>query len=228
MKIAVLSDLHGILPEAGFFEDDAEVLVLCGDILPLKIDQNIPESKKWFENEFKEWRKTLKFDTVIFIAGNHDFYCELNKDELEYMFSPNSDTIYLHNTGINYLSLSGKIYKIFGTPYCKIFGSWSFMRESWDLKELYEKIPENLDLLICHDAPQGVSDQVGYGTYFMKHVGGCELRDAIIEKRPRYVVHGHIHTSNHGREVLGASEVYNTSLVNEQFEPVFKPLYLFI
>lgn len=228
MKIAVLSDLHGILPENNFFEEDAEVLVLCGDLLPLDIDQNIPESKKWFENDFKKWRKTLKFDTVIFIAGNHDFYCELNKDELENMFSPHSDTIYLHNTGIDYLSISGKKYKIFGTPYCKIFGSWSFMRESWTLKELYEKIPENLDLLICHDAPYGASDQVGYGSYYEKHVGGHELKDAIIEKRPRYVVHGHIHTSNHGREIIGVSEIYNTSLVNEQFEPAFKPLYLYI
>lgn len=222
MKIAVLSDLHGILPENNFFEEDAEILVLCGDILPLEIDQNIPESRKWFENDFKEWRKTLKFDTVIFIAGNHDFYCELNKDELENMFSPHSDTIYLHNTGINYLSISGKKYKIFGTP------SWSFMRESWTLKELYEKIPENLDLLICHDAPYGASDQIGFGTYYEKHVGGHELKDAIMEKRPRYVVHGHIHTSNHEREVIGVSDIYNTSLVNEQYEPVFKPLYLYI
>ena len=49
-----------------------------------------------------------------------------------------------------------------------------------------------------------------------------------LEKNPKLVLHGHLHTSNHSREILGLSDVYNTSLVNEQYEPVFKPLYLFV
>ena len=167
MKIAALSDLHGILPEASFFEDDAEILILCGDILPLGIDQKISESRDWFKNDFIGWRKTLPFKKVIFIAGNHDFYCESCSEELKDMFSEHSDTTYLYNSGLEYISEdNGKVYKIFGTPYCKIFGNWSFMREEWVLKGLFSKIPERLDILITHDAPYGVSDQVGFGSYF--------------------------------------------------------------
>ena len=229
MKIAALRDLHGILPEASFFEDDAEILILCGDILPLGIDQKIPESRDWFKNDFIGWRKTLPFKKVIFIAGNHDFYCELCSEELKDMFSEHSDTTYLHNSGLEYISEdNGKVYKIFGTPYCKIFGNWSFMREEWVLKGIFSKIPEGLDILITHDAPYGVSDQVGFGSYYVKHAGGFELKEAILEKNPKLVLHGHLHTSNHSREILGLSDVYNTSLVNEQYEPVFKPLYLFV
>lgn len=231
MKIAVLSDLHGILPrvDSGIWEDDAEVLILCGDLLPLSIDQNIPNSLLWFETTFMEWRKTLPFKKVFFIAGNHDKCCEMNKEILEKLFSPFSDTTYLHNTGMEYISEeSGKVYKIFGSPYCKIFGNWAFMREDSELEKQYSEIPEALDILITHDAPYGVSDQVHVGPYYMKHAGSNVLKEAIIEKRPRYVFHGHLHTSNHEREILGASEVYNTSLVNDQIEPIYKPLYLFV
>ena len=37
-------------------------------------------------------------------------------------------TILIHEE-YEYLSNEGKIYKVFGTPYCKIFGNWAFMRE---------------------------------------------------------------------------------------------------
>ena len=229
MKIAALSDLHGILPEASFFEDDAEILILCGDILPLGIDLKIPESRNWFKNDFIEWRKTLPFKKVIFIAGNHDFYCESYPEELQNLFSIHSDTTYLHHSSLEYISEeNGKVYKIFGTPYCTVFGNWPFMRESEELIKLFSEIPYSLDILITHDAPYGVSDQVGFGSYYMKHVGGFELKEAILEKNPKLVLHGHLHTSNHSREILGLSDVYNTSLVNNHHKPVFKPLYLFV
>ncbi len=229
MKIACLSDLHGILPPSNFFEDDCEVLVLCGDILPLVTDQNILKSREWFTNEFKTWCDSLPFEKIFFIAGNHDKFCELNRNELENLFSPYSNITYLHNSGINYLSTqTGKIYRLFGSPYCGEFGNWSFMHSEEKLRELYEDIPEELDLLITHDAPYGVSDQVGYGGYYMRHAGNNPLRESILEKNPRYVIHGHLHTSNHKEEILGNSKIYNTSLVDESYSSIFKPLYLYL
>ena len=48
------------------------------------------------------------------------------------------------------------------------------MHSEEKLRELYEDIPEELDLLITHDAPYGVSDQVGYGGYYMFHMKAAE------------------------------------------------------
>ena len=224
MKVACLSDLHGILPPPEFFEDDCEVLVLAGDILPLGLDQRIPESQAWFESIFSYWCESLIFEKIFFIAGNHDKFCEVNKEVLENLFPYNSRVTYLHNSCNHYLSTQdGKIHRIFGSPYCSEFGTWSFMYPEEKLEELYDDIPEDLDLLITHDAPFGISDQVG-----SRHAGNLPLKKAIEEKNPRYVVHGHLHTSNHELEMLGYSKIYNTSLVDEFYEPVFKPLYIYL
>ena len=51
--------------------------------------------------------------------------------------------------------MSGKIYKVFETLYCKIFGNWAFMCENKTLKE----IPEELNILMNHDVAYGYADQ---------------------------------------------------------------------
>ena len=75
MKILVISDLHGILPEreSSFFNDldGVELLLICGDIMPLSIQFDIKESRKWLSSTFVPWIKSLNIKQTIFIAGNH-------------------------------------------------------------------------------------------------------------------------------------------------------------
>ena len=52
MKFGALSDLHGILPE---IKEECNVYLICGDIVPLKMQRNIPQSEKWLKTEFAEW-----------------------------------------------------------------------------------------------------------------------------------------------------------------------------
>ena len=52
MKICVTSDLHGILPK---IEEPCEVVLICGDIMPLRMQRNIPQSEKWLKTTFAEW-----------------------------------------------------------------------------------------------------------------------------------------------------------------------------
>lgn len=224
MKIAVLSDLHGILPPEDWFEEGCELLLLAGDILPLGTDQNLELSKEWIYRTFKLWCLGLPFQHIVWIGGNHDFYCERCGDELLREFG-SGKIRYLHNTEFTYVSDWGKEYKIFGTPYCHIYGTWAFMREPEILENKFSEIPEDLDILLCHDAPFGVSDTVQFRS---EHLGNPELRRAILNKQPRYVFHGHLHTSNHSEERLRDSRIYNTSLVDESYSPVYKPLYLFL
>lgn len=69
MKIAVTSDLHGILPEI----EPCELVLICGDIIPLRIQRNIPQSESWLKGEFAEWINSLQCERVIMIGGNHEF-----------------------------------------------------------------------------------------------------------------------------------------------------------
>ena len=95
---------------------------------------------------------------------------------------------------------------------------------------IYDLIPENLDVLLIHDAPYGTSDICLQETNWTtaNHIGCVPLRDAILEKAPKLVLHGHLHSTNHTVELMEPSDtkVYNVSYVNEGYEPVYSPLVL--
>ena len=90
---------------------------------------------------------------------------------------------------------------------------------------LNNKMPENCDILISHDAPYGTND-VCFEGWNRDHLGCEPLRKIVLEKEPTYMFHGHLHTSNHELEMLDKTKVYNTSILNERYKITFKPLYL--
>ena len=233
MKIAVISDLHGNLPiyPSNYWKgiEECELLLICGDILPLSIQSNMPRSRDWLIEDFKPWAASLPVEQVYFIAGNHDFWFEKNDIEARKIFSLNDKVTYMKNEYLDYYSSiqDSKTYRIFGTPYCHMFGNWAFMRGEETLAYKFSEMPDDVDILISHDAPYGTSDICFEGFSTSKgHIGCPELRDAILEKKPKYCFHGHLHSSNHGEEVLGETKVYNTSVLNESYELVYEPLII--
>jgi Icc-related predicted phosphoesterase len=232
MKIAVISDLHGMLPiyPSPYWEgiEECELLLICGDILPLRIQTNMLESRLWLTEEFKPWAASLPVEQVYFIAGNHDFWFERNDLTAHQIFSSHDKVRYLKNEYVDYLSTQdSKVYRIFGTPYCHIFGNWAFMRDEETLVKKFNQIPDNIDILLSHDAPYGTSDICFEGFSASKgHIGCPELRDAIIASKPKYNFHGHLHTSNHEEEILGETKVYNTSILDESYNLIYKPLII--
>ena len=233
MKVAVISDLHGHLPTypSPYWEgiEECELLLICGDILPLSIQSNMPRSRDWLIEDFKPWAASLPVEQVYFIAGNHDFWFEKNDIEARKIFSLNDKVTYMKNEYLDYYSSiqDSKTYRIFGTPYCHMFGNWAFMRGEETLAYKFSEMPDDVDILISHDAPYGTSDICFEGFSTSKgHIGCPELRDAILEKKPKYCFHGHLHSSNHGEEVLGETKVYNTSVLNESYELVYEPLII--
>ena len=73
MKICVLSDLHGFLID---YIQPCELVLICGDIVPLRMQRNKPQCEKWLKTEFADWIKSLPCEKVVFVAGNHDFVFE--------------------------------------------------------------------------------------------------------------------------------------------------------
>lgn len=65
-----MSDLHGTLLPVEDIEP-CELVCICGDIVPLKIQANNRKTKSWLRNKFKTWCESLPCDKVVFIAGNH-------------------------------------------------------------------------------------------------------------------------------------------------------------
>ena len=232
MKVAVISDLHGHLPiyPSPYWEgiEECELLLICGDILPLHCQSKAIESRLWLIDEFKPWAASLPVEQVFFIAGNHDFWFERNDLMAHQIFSPHDKVRYLKNEYADYISTQdAKVYRVFGTPYCHQFGNWAFMRDEETLAKKFSQIPNNVDILISHDAPYGTSDICFEGWAADGSHKGCpELRDAIIASKPKYNFHGHLHSANHGEELLGDTKVFNTSILNEQYELVYEPLMI--
>lgn len=223
MKIVAISDLHGQIPE--ITEQNYDILCICGDIFPLRAQNNLPQCESWLKKVFIPWCESLPCDTVLLIAGNHDLYFERTLGSDIYDVFSHTKIKYLENTSYE---INGVTF--YGTPYCHEFGNWSFMRSDECLSEIFENIPEDVDVLLTHDAPYGTSDICLDITPWPNagHIGSIPLRDAILDKAPKLVLHGHLHSTNHNVELMGETdtEVYNVSLLNEEYKMAYPPLIL--
>lgn len=217
--ICAISDLHGDLIE---YIEPCDLVLICGDLVPLDIQSNSKKTYKWFQTTFKEWAENLPCDKVLFIAGNHELGVEYHQKRYEKLFPENGKVTYLCNSSYDYKGI-----KIFGTPYCKQFGHWAFMRDNDTLNNLFKEIPSDLDILMSHDAPYGCSDICLQATPWNTgdHIGNIALRDAILEKKPKVVFHGHLHSSNHNCEFLENSKVVNCSIKDERYNISYFPIY---
>lgn len=238
MKICAISDLHGYLPQN---LPEAEILLICGDIVPLDVQRSMPASAKWFRDRFLKWVRKQTFKKIFAIGGNHDFFLKSiyhNEDLIEHTLYHNDKFELLEDSFKEYISNDGNVYKIYGTPWCHIFGNWAFMYEDEGLIEVYKDIPEDIDILISHDAPYGTSDQCLQETFYnyertnengvkeFPHIGNKPLRDAIIAKHPSILLHGHLHSTNHECEMLEKTMVYNVSIKDENYNIAYKPLVI--
>ena len=237
MKVIVFSDAHGILPK---IDTEFDLMLICGDICPVD-DHRLQWQKEWLSYNFTEWINALPFkderSRVVFIGGNHDIYLSqapYSSIHNRILSKCNSRLVYLCNEEYTFFHFNGteiKKYRIFGTPYCKIFGNWAFMHDDEYLNEKFSEIPANLDFLITHDPPNindcGTILQKTRWSDGTKQAGNDILVKHIFETKPKYVFSGHIHSGNHElTEFADNCKIANVSLLNEFYNPVYKPLIL--
>lgn len=224
IKICAISDMHGNL---NFNIDACNLLLVCGDIVSLGAQTHKESSINWFEKKFFPWVDSQPCDKVIIIGGNHDrLICEY-ENEFRELVSRHNKLVYLSCEIYDYKGV-----RIYGTPMCKIFGNWWFMySDEYQDKKYAEDIEKfkDIDIVISHDSPYGVSDillQQDWPWCNGKHIGNMPLRRFVENTKPKLLFHGHLHSTNHFEEKLGDTSVYNVSLLNENYERVYKPLYI--
>jgi Icc-related predicted phosphoesterase len=231
MKVVAISDLHGNL-----IDDipEFDLLLICGDLCPTSCHGR-KFQEDWLNQEFVPWLNTMPYkdswSKVIFIAGNHDFFLESKgKDKLKmhnmFTMATNGRAVYLHNetTTFQYLGANGiEEYTIFGTPYCKIFGNWAFMRQSESLVTYYDKMPHNADIVITHDAPQLCGLGVIHQSMKQTDAGNGILASVVMSRKPRYLFCGHIHSGTHNLVTYEETQMANVSILDEFYTPEFKP-----
>lgn len=222
-----ISDLHGHLPDLNKLPN-GDVLCICGDIVPLDVQNHFRESISWLGQTFLPWVEDTPYDHVILIGGNHDkvldtVYTETNV--IREMLVPPTKLYYLMDSGIE---IDG--WNFWGTPWCPHLKNWAFYACHDELVEKFSDIPDDTDILLTHCAPKimdyGVSlDHIGLGRVDY----GCqELAEAIKEKKPKVNLFGHIHSGDHRPKEIEGTTYCNVSLLNEMYRPTFKPTVLTI
>ena len=227
IKICAISDMHGILD---FDIKPCDILCICGDIVPLKVQQYHEGTLKWLAKEFVPWCEKQPCEKVFLIAGNHDWIAMNHPDDWEAMFE-GTKIKYLCDSEAGYIKETNDTYQeisIYGTPWCHQFYNWAFMASDAQLEKIYNKIPYKVDILLTHDCPHGTSDVIQQDVPWNtgRHIGCIPLGDAVDNKKPRLHFCGHLHSCNHEMEKRGETEVRNVSMVDETYKRVYEPCYV--
>ena len=194
MKLTFISDTHGkepVLP-------GGDILFHTGDLTVHGFRSEIFKALNYL-HEQKD-----KYKHVVLIPGNHDFFAERHPEA----FRKACDAAGLNLLINESLELEGL--KIWGSPATPWFHDWAFNYKIDEITKIWQKIPENLDILLTHGPPYGMLDY----TMFSQHAGCVELRDQVIEKAPMIHAFGHIH------EAAGTSQKINTFFINSAEEVI--------
>ena len=225
MIFKATSDIHGYLPN---ITEKFDLLMICGDVCPT-IDHSIYYQENWIKNEFVGWIKSLPYkeawSKVILVPGNHDFFLErmsgAQKLEIELMCDGKLKILKHDIYEFEYPVSDGlDSLKIFGTPYCSLFGRWAFMVNDETLEKKYEQIDEDTDILLCHDSPNiyGMGD-VTDGPFKQSGSGNKVLAKHIERIKPLILHTGHFHSGNKIFEERNGTWMANVCYINEDYIP---------
>ena len=206
MKITMLSDTHNKHKQITGDLPGGDLLVHSGDISSMGYEHEIREFCKWFNG-------IEGYTHKVFIAGNHDFGFEQQTDiEQEYK---DKGVTYLFD---NDVTIDG--IKFYGSPWQPEFHNWAFnLPRGEELAAKWEKIPDDVDILITHGPAYGILDYAPIGG----RVGCEELYRKIVEVKPKIHVCGHIH-DGYGQKTMGGIEFLNASVLNDRYEYAHKPI----
>ena len=204
MKCVAISDTHGLHGEVEVQVPDGDVLIHAGDSLRCGSLEELEGLNEWFG--------TLPHAHKILIAGNHDWCFENIPEEARALVT---NAVYLQDEAV---TLDGV--KFYGAPWQPWFLDWAFnLQRGEEIREKWNLIPEDTDVLITHGPPAGILDHVPRD----EHVGCQDLLDAVLRIKPQAHVFGHIH-EGHGEEFVNGTHFINASTCTPRYLPWNPPV----
>jgi Icc-related predicted phosphoesterase len=203
IRVVAISDTHG--SEHLLSLPKADILIHCGDFHITNLNE-LEYANRWFGSQNFKYR--------ILVAGNHDTYVEkIGKEMAKSLFT---NVWYLEEDMIEIEGL-----KIYGSPFSPEYNNWAFMytRRSLEAKKIWEKIPNNIDILATHTMPYGILDT----NYCNQHCGCEVLAREVFRKNPKIHIGGHLHNEGGTSKEMFDTTFYNVSLLNEKYQLTNKP-----
>ena len=206
MRITHISDTHNKHNQLNGLLPGGDLLIHSGDISSLGRKDEVMRFVKWFNG-------IDNYTNKIFIAGNHDMTFDreiLLRDKLAYFegkteydtecaegkpawleellgihLRPN--VFYLENSFVMLDDI-----KIWGSPITPSFGyGWAFNKDrGYDINEIWNKIPNDTDIVITHGPIHSYCDRTDRGGL---NVGCEQLYHRLNEVKPQLHFSGHIH-----------------------------------
>jgi Icc-related predicted phosphoesterase len=204
--IYATSDIHMSGIES-ITDKECGTIILAGDFMEkAKKKENIKDAEKWWEDKFLPWCEDHKDQNIVIIGGNCDKWLYYNRDKVEWP----KNVHYLDDTETEVNGM-----KVYGTSWCphNMNGAWEVDNEQ--LEKEFAKIPEGLDILVTHVPPKGEGLDLDHDTEFNNHFGSEALTKAILEKKPKIVLCGHVHSGSHKPTMIGDSLVMNVSRIDD-------------
>lgn len=220
MKIVCISDTHCRLDQV--IIPDGDVIVHAGDALSRGTIEEF--------NTFIDRYSKTNISHKIYVPGNHDRMTETMEDYVE-QTCKRFGIIYLRDSQVEINGI-----KFYGSPVTPRFHNWAWNRDSKDsgtsysnehpsydpIESHWNKIPQDVDVLITHGPPKGIMDISVYSG----DECGCEyLSEKVKEIKPTFHIFGHIHHW-HGIERKYGTTFVNASICTESYQPNNKPIVL--
>jgi Icc-related predicted phosphoesterase len=204
LKFVAISDTH--CRHRSLKLPKGDVLLHAGDISYQGDPREI--------HDFLDWFGKLHFKHKIFIAGNHDFFFEKQKEIIIRGLIP-AGVHYLKDEGITIDGI-----KIWGSPFTPLFYRWAFNKKRGNpLAQHWNNIPADTDILLTHGPVYGVLDVV----INEQHAGDKDLLERVLAVKPKVHVCGHIHES-YGLTKRYGIKFVNACVLNESYELVHQPI----
>ena len=212
-RLVCISDTH--MSHRGLSLPDGDVLVHAGDATSTGTSDEVARFLAWFASQPHRHK--------ILIAGNHDWLFQ--------RFPDMSDQLLAEHPGITYLEDSGveiEGFKFWGSPWQPWFCDWAFNlpRKGQGLRDVWNRIPIDTEVLITHGPPHGILDQVTGVIDFSgkaEHLGCEEMKIRVAAVKPRVHIFGHIHGG------YGVAQSKNTTFINactstEAYQALNRPI----
>lgn len=224
MKIAAISDIHNRQEKMKPIEP-VDLIIVAGDYTGQGLTSEVKNFHRWLN------KQPAKHKLVV--QGNHELYVEsafTNAKATAQEECP--DVIFVEHELVVIEGI-----KIFCSAWTPYFHRWAYnahrsLGEAQHdqlpfIKDKWDDIPMDIDVLVTHGPPRGILDQVYYvdGVTPRDRVGCDHLLEKLVQiPTLKHHIFGHIHSS-HGEMEFKGIKFYNVSICGETYYPDYEPTY---
>lgn len=198
LTVVAVSDTHMTHLEMHLPQGD--VLLHTGDGLDFGSEGELVRLNNWFGTIRTDFQK------ILYVPGNHDIIIGEDPDYARELMS--NATILIDEL----FEIEGK--RFYGSPWTPTYGDWEFMKPDLNLMKHWEQIPENIDVLGTHGPPYGILDR----NYRGDLCGSQTLMKAVLDKKVKNHVFGHIHENGGQAYIIEPTTFYNTAIMVNWFD----------